>query len=71
MVATTSVSLDVKETGVNSVTSMFDPIYLKNRGTSLLPRWLPNHGTDVLAASAAQSTSSATSASTASRSPRP
>ena len=43
---TTSVSLDANDSGVNSVTSTFDPISLKNRGTSPLPRKLPYQGTD-------------------------
>src|SRR2546422_1329169 len=67
----TSVSFEVNDSGVNSVISMEDAISLKKRATSSLPRWLPYHGADVLAASGAQSTSSATSARTASTSARP
>ena len=70
-VATTSVSFAVSDTTSNSVTSTLEPISLKNRGTSLLPRKLPHQGTAEPAASAAQSTSSASSARTASTSPRP
>src|SRR5689334_16101106 len=66
----TSVSFAVNDSGENPEISTFDAISLKNCGTSDLPRNDPYHGTDVLAASAAQSTSSLSSASTASMSPR-
>ena len=71
MVATTSVSLAVKPMRSNSLTSTCSPIASKNFGTSSRPRYAPYHGTDELAASAAQSTSSASSARTPSTSPCP
>src|SRR2546423_1711919 len=62
MVATTSVSLEVRPTRSNSVTSTFAAIASKNFGTLVLPRNEPYQGTAVPAASAAQAASWWTSA---------
>ena len=67
----TSSSLEVKLSGLNSVTSTAPPIASKKPTTSSLPFRIPYHGTASEDASAAQSTSSVSCSRIAGTSPLP